>query len=106
LGISALTWCNIDPTLILSGGLDKKLVSWNYKTGEIITELEIDEIPYGLRWSSIPSVFSYTGSENSKTFIYSIDSEVLSNYAPRWIKPPVGTRFSPAGICELVKFSE
>lgn len=103
LGISALSWCKIDPTLVISGGLDKKIVCWNYKTGEIVNEIAAEEVPLSLRWSSIPSVFAFTGN-SSKTFLYSMDSEALSNYAPRWIKPPVGARFSVNG--DLVSFSE
>ena len=108
-GIYNIDWCISDPSLILTGGRDNKICFWNYKTGEMVGENIIDYDFSQVIWSpKLPAIYSVS-SNDGDVQVYSLNNDTqmesnLSNYAPKWLKPPVGARFSFDG--RLIIFSE
>ena len=92
-GINCVNWCTNDPSLILTGGRDDKIVCWNYKTGELVSEMITGENVSNVKWSpKLPSIFSVT-SESGNITINTLSSEEVTNYAPKWYKTPIFARF-------------
>lgn len=92
-GINCVNWCTNDPSLILTGGRDDKIVCWNYKNGERISEMKTDENVKNVKWSpKLQSIFSVT-HESGNITINTLSSEDITNYAPKWYKTPVFGRF-------------
>ena len=55
-----------------------------------------------LKWSNkSPSIYAVTGADGH-TEVKSLDMK--KGYAPKWLKPPVGARFSADG--KLIAFKE
>ena len=66
---------------------------WNYKTGELVSEMITGENVSNVRWSpKLPSIYSTT-SENGNVTINTLSSEEITTYAPKWYKTPVFARF-------------
>jgi len=111
-GIHSMDWCLTDPSLIVTMGRDNKLTFWNYKSAEndhIVSEKSLAEAGIQVKMSPrLPAIYSVsTASGNSTIYTLNDDTQIdsqLSSYAPRWLKPPVGARFSFDG--RLAVFSE
>jgi len=68
-------------------------VCWNYKTGELVSEMVTGENVSNVKWSPrLPSIFSVT-SESGNATINTLSSEEITTYAPKWYKTPVFSRF-------------
>jgi len=97
-GITCLDWCTNDPSLILTGGRDQKIICWNYKTGDMMSEISMSEEILSLKWSpKIPSLFGQTSNPSANITINTLNNTDLTDYAPKWYCPPVGARFSKTG---------
>jgi len=63
-GIHCVDWCSKDPTLLVTGGRDSKVVVWNYETTEKVTELNFSSSPdnqiKSVEWGKLPGILSVT----------------------------------------------
>lgn len=110
-GIHSMDWCLTDSSLIATLGRDNKVCFWNYKSTEnnLVDEKSLHEPGNKLKWSPrLPAVYSVTNKSSTTVFSMNeqnvIDTNNISTYAPKWLKPPVGARFSFDG--KLAVFSE
>jgi protein transport protein SEC31 len=110
-GIHSMDWCLTDSSLISTLGRDNRICFWNYKAEDsLVGERHVNEPSTKIKFSPrLPAVYSVTNQRGGST-IFSmnddsqLDNNQLATYAPRWLKPPVGARFSFDG--KLVVFSE
>ncbi|KAL4510760.1 hypothetical protein ABPG72_004914 [Tetrahymena utriculariae] len=102
-GISTLSWCTTDPSLIITGGVDQKVVCWNIKNKEIIQSFYLGTDIVSIQWSKIPSLYSVALSDGTVQ-LYSLDSAEISANPPKWYQPVVGATFAPNNV--LTFFSE
>lgn len=103
-GINCVNWCTNDPSLILTGGKDEKILCWNYKTGELVSEMNNGENANNVKWSpKLPSIYSVT-SESGNVTINTLNSEEITSYAPKWYKTPIFARFGRNN--KLMAFNE
>lgn len=104
VGINCVNWCTNDASLILTGGRDDKIICWNYKTSEIVSETTNGENICNVKWSpKLPSIFSVTGQSGNVT-INTLSSEEVTSYAPKWYKRPIFSNFGPNDM--LLEFNE
>ncbi|EGR27630.1 hypothetical protein IMG5_192850 [Ichthyophthirius multifiliis] len=102
-GIQTLTWCTSDPSLIITAGLDNKVVCWNVKNKQIVSQNLLDYEIINAQWSKIPSVYSIVSS-SGQIQVLTLNSDSITAYPPKWYQPPVGATFAPNG--NILYFSE
>eukprot|EP00331_Platyophrya_macrostoma_P030170 CAMPEP_0176439328 /NCGR_PEP_ID=MMETSP0127-20121128/19875_1 /TAXON_ID=938130 /ORGANISM="Platyophrya macrostoma, Strain WH" /LENGTH=1227 /DNA_ID=CAMNT_0017823571 /DNA_START=210 /DNA_END=3893 /DNA_ORIENTATION=- len=106
-GIHGLDWCLRDPSLIMTAGRDNRVYFHNYKTGELILDNPLNSEISSVKWSpKLPGIYSvsYSSGESSVFSINDENHQVEGDWAPDWVKPKFGARFSFDG--RLVYFSE
>lgn len=101
--INYVDWCMNDTSLIITAGRDNKVIVWNYKTGEFVSGIEIDEPALLARWSpKIPSIFGIS-TVTGNISINCLNNEI-EDHVPRWYLKPVGANFGPNN--KLITFKE
>ena len=106
-GLHKMDWYSRDPSLIMTAGRDNKTYLWNYKTGELLHENQLDSEVSSMKWSSkLPGIYSlsYISGETSILSINDDTHQIEGDWAPDWLKPKCGARFAFDG--RLVTFSE
>jgi WD40 repeat protein len=87
-GIHCVEWCLTDPTLVLSGGRDNKVIVWNYETNESVKSIQFDKQKsqiISIAWGNLPGIFSVTFPDDIQIFRLGSENEQLTDYAPKWL---------------------
>lgn len=96
-GIRCLSWSTCDSALIITAGVDNRVVCWNVKTKEIISSFYLGTSILNIQWSKIPSLFSVTLIDGTVQ-LYALNMTDISAYPPKWYQPPVGASFAPNSL--------
>jgi len=115
-GIWSVSWCPVDPALLLSCGKHTEIFCWNMQTGRIQCEVETtNSWNSNIQWAPhIPSLFSVCSLEG-QVKIFSLQDptprvmggstkHVDFSHPPKWLKKPVGASFGFGG--KLFSFNE
>jgi protein transport protein SEC31 len=72
-GVLSLSWCNFDPSLLLSCGKDNRTLCWDTRSGTLINEVEVsNNWNFDVQWSPcLPAVVS-TCSLEGKIRVYGL----------------------------------
>lgn len=49
--ITSISWCQTDPSMILSGSVDKKVICWSWNEQKIVYTEEFEEPIKSVNWS-------------------------------------------------------
>lgn len=102
--ITALAWSPADSSLIVTGGLDRRLVCWNYKNSEIIETVDFDEeIIQATLSRQIPNQYTVT-LKSGTVVLGQLTSEKIANIPPKWFTPAARCAFSASNT--LVSFND
>ncbi|XP_065176686.1 protein transport protein Sec31A-like [Sycon ciliatum] len=123
-GVLGVSWCPHDPDLLMSWGKDCRILCWNPNSenasGEVVCELPASsQWTFDVQWCprnpalvSVSSfdnqlkVYSVLGGSAEQTTDDFLGTQTTAmdglKYAPKWLRPPVGARFSSGG--QLVSF--
>eukprot|EP00758_Cryptobia_borreli_P004053 Tbor_TRINITY_DN4152_c0_g2::TRINITY_DN4152_c0_g2_i1::g.26595::m.26595/K14005/SEC31; protein transport protein SEC31 len=116
-GVTGLSWCPDDSSLLMSSGCDGRTICWNPSTGEQIGEVPAQEnLIYDVAWCPrIPAVIAYS-SFDSILAVHSAQGLTLSQSkksvngtttecpvsAPKWLNRPSTASFGFGGrvVCK------
>ena len=133
-GVLSMSWCPLDPDMLLSCGKDARNILWDPNTGEVLSELPstVGAPSFDVQWSTgLPAIVSGC-AHDGKVSIHSLQdgtcaptapessgSDFLGNQqqqapaaapvskrAPKWLKRPAGATFGFGGqLCSFGKGS-
>lgn len=99
-GISGLSWCPDDPSLLMSSGTDGRTICWNPFTGEMVGEMPAEENwVYDVQWCPrVPAVIG-TSSFDSVLGVSSAQSltQGSAGSCPKWFNRPCTASFGFGG---------
>lgn len=130
-GVLSMSWCPLDPDMLLSCGKDARNILWDPNTGEVLSELpsSVGAPSFDVQWSpGLPAIVSGC-AHDGKVSIHSLQdgtcaptapepsgSDFLGNQqqapaaapvskrAPKWLKRPAGATFGFGGqLCSFGK---
>ena len=101
-GITGLSWCAEDPSLLISCGCDGRTVCWNPLTGDLLGELpKQDNWIYDVQWSPRITAVLATASFDSRLSVLTaqdVSGGAASRAAPKWLRRPASAAFGFGGV--------
>lgn len=130
-GVLSMSWCPLDPDMLLSCGKDARNILWDPNTGEVLSELpsSMGAPSFDVQWSPGLKAIVSGCAHDGKVSIHSLQDGTcapsaqessgsdflgnqqqapaaapLSKRAPKWLKRPAGATFGFGGqLCSFGK---